>query len=130
VDDTGRVTILDDDITAGPRVSVSDVTAREGRTMYFVVAFDAPAATTITVPYSVTGDTATGGVRTLPGGDFVTKKPGTLTFSAGQRFKYIAVAGRYDTSTEADETLHVELGTPSGAVAYRATGTGTILDDD
>ena len=67
----------------------------------------------------------------MAGADFVAKKPGILTFKAGQRFKYIAVTGRVDTNEEADETLHITLGTPSnGVVVHRATGTGTILDDD
>src|SRR5262249_41139396 len=91
VDGTGTVTILDDDVTAGQRVSASDVTAREGSTMYFVVSLATPAATTITVPYTVTGDTATGGPKTMVGGDFVAKSPGTLIFRSGQRFKYVTV---------------------------------------
>jgi hypothetical protein len=130
VDPVGTVTILDDDVTAGPRVSVSDVVAREGRTMHFVVALDRPATTLLTVPFSVTGVTATGGNAKFVSGDFVTKKPGTLRFNPGQRFKYVTLPGRYDTVTEPDETLHVSLGTPSLGSIYRATGTGTILDDD
>jgi hypothetical protein len=131
VDGTGTVTILNDDLTAGQRVSVSDVTAREGSALYFVVSLANPAATAITVPFTVAGDTATGGPKSAPGSDFVTKKPGTLTFSAGQRFKYVAVTGLADKTAEADETLHVMLGTPTGGAAlHRPTGTGTIFDDD
>jgi len=78
----------------------------------------------------VAGDTAAGGKATLVGGEFVSKKTGTLRFNSGQRFKYIVVPGRFDTVDEIDETLHVSLGTPTGASLHRPIGTGTILDDD
>jgi hypothetical protein len=131
VDATGFVTILNNDVSAGQRVSVSDVTAREGSAMYFVVSLATPAVGTIAVPYTVAGDTATGGPKSAASSDFVAKKPGTVTFTNGQRFKFIAVLGRPDSADEDDETLHVTLGTPTGGASlHRATGTGTILDDD
>jgi hypothetical protein len=131
IDGTGTVTILDDDVTAGQRVSVSDVTAREGTMLFFVVSLATPAAGPISVPYSIAGDSATGGKKKAAGTDFVAKKPGTLSFSAGQRYKFVAVVGVNDGTAEGDETLRVELGTPTGgAVLHRAIGTGTILDDD
>jgi hypothetical protein len=131
VDAAGTVTILNDDVSTGQRVSVSDVTAREGSAMCFVVSLATPAVGTIAVPYTVAGDTATGGPKSAASSDFVAKKPGTLTFTNGQRFKFIAVLGRPDSAVEGDETMHITLGNPTGGAAlYRATGTGTILDDD
>ncbi len=133
-DATGVVTILDDDVTAGQRVSASDGTTYEGnggstRKVFFVVALAQPSAGGVSVHYSVTGATATGGTSAGVGTDFKLRS-GTLAFSAGQRFKVVAVTVYGDTVVEGNETLVINLDTPTGTAIHRGAGTGTIATDD
>ena len=133
-DVSGVVTILDDDVTAGQRLSASDGATYEGnsgstRKVFFVVALAQPSAGGVSVHYAVTGLTATGGTTAAAGNDFKLRS-GTLTYSAGQRFKVVAVTLYGDTVIEGNETLQITLDTPLGAALHRATGTGTIATDD
>jgi hypothetical protein len=126
----------------GVCVSVGDVTAEEEDTGSHSLTFDVtltnPATVLSTVQYAVVGDTATGGTGLHPpaGTDFKLKS-GTLTFKPGVRSgispvaKTIAVVVLGDTTVEPDETFHVVLSNPTGQIQLvRASGTGTILNDD
>ncbi|MBN1975462.1 MAG: hypothetical protein JW787_17630 [Sedimentisphaerales bacterium] len=64
---------------------------------------------TVTVKYSVTGGTATGG-----GVDY-TLNPGTLTFSPGETIKYVPLYTVYDIYGEDDETIIITLSDPTNA---------------
>ena len=133
-DSTGTVTILDDDATAGQRVSASDGSTYEGnsgstRKVFFVVSLAQPSAGGVTVHYSVSGINATGGTTASAGNDFKLRS-GTLAFNAGQRFKVVAVTLYGDTNVESDETLEITLDTPVGTLIGRAIGTGSIRTDD
>jgi hypothetical protein len=105
-------------------------------TMTFPVTLSEPSASQVTVNYTVTAGTATGGTRADPGVDFKVKS-GTLTFKPGlvsgvtPITKTIGVPIFFDLAVEGDETLTVTLSSPSaGLVLGRSVGTGTILDDD
>ena len=88
------------------------------------VVLSAPAATTITVNYAVTGGNAD------PATDF-TLNAGTLTFAPGETQKNISIAITGDAFTELNETIVVSLSAPSAAVLNGNTAhTYTILNDD
>ena len=83
-------------------------------------------ASHVTVDYTVTGGSATGG-----GGDY-TLAAGTLTFAAGQASHRIPITIVDDALAESNETLVVTLSNPTSGAALgaRSTTTLTILDDE
>jgi hypothetical protein len=133
-DDTGVVTILDDDANAVQRAAASDASVSEGvsgsaRKVNFIVALAQPSAGGVSVQYSVAGVTATGGTTASAGTDFKTRS-GTLVFSAGQRFKVVVVTIYGDATIESTETFEITLSSPVATAIGRAVGTGTITNDD
>ena len=126
-------------------VSVGDRSMFEGdagtHTMMFPVTLSAPASTTVTVQYTITGDTqpgytATGGTKAGTSADFKLKT-GTITFTPNARTgktpiaKAVSVTVFGDTTAEPDQTFAVTLSNPSSGVSLgRDVGTGTILNDD
>lgn len=79
----------------------------------------------VTVDYSVTGGTATGG-----GVDY-TLSPGTLTFSPGDTTASISLAVQDDSLNEPDETVVIALSNPTNAtLGPIATELVTIVDND
>lgn len=125
-DDTGRLTIRNDD--AAPALSVSDVSVTEGnsgdRNAAFVVRLSAASGRTASVRFA-TAD----GSATASSGDYVARS-GTLTFQAGETEKTVGVTVRGDTRDEPNETFTLALSQPSGASLGTSTATGTIRDDD
>ncbi|HEX8911731.1 MAG TPA: NPCBM/NEW2 domain-containing protein [Humisphaera sp.] len=109
-----------------PAVSVADAQVVEGdsgtRTMTFTVTRSSPLGTT-SVNWATAAGTATAGT------DYVTAS-GQVLFLAGETTKTVAVTVKGDTTTEANETLSVNLGNPVDGVLGRATAVGTIVDDD
>ena len=92
--------------------------------LVFTVTLEPAAATQVTVNYAdAGGGTATSGTDYAAVG-------GTLTFSAGETSKTIAVSVTGDTSDEPDETVVIALSNASGASIVTARGTGTIADND
>jgi hypothetical protein len=111
-----------------PRVSISDFTKAEGRsgnTLFtFTVTLSAPSATPVTVNYSTSNVTATGG-------EDYTAASGTLTFAPGETTKTITINVKGDRKQEANETFFINLfGVSSNATIFDAQGIGTILNDD
>jgi chitinase len=131
---TATLTIVDDD---APGLSISDATVAEGDmgtgALTFTVTLSPPSSVLVTVPFTIANGTtspATGGAACGPNVDFVNAS-GTLTFQSNDTSETISVAVCADTATEANETLLVNLGTPTGGVAVAdGQGVGTILDDD
>jgi alpha-tubulin suppressor-like RCC1 family protein len=118
-------------------ISVGDATLWEGdvknRRLVFPVTLSEPATETITVDYTLTGLEATGGSNRTPGADFNDRRgvPKTLTFKPGKVQRNLSVPVYGDIDTEGDETMQVNLSSPTGGSSlHRAVGTGTILDDD
>lgn len=124
-DGQGVGNIVDDE----PRISISDVTKREGRknttmftfTVTLSVAYDQP----VTVSYRTAGGTAT-----TSDSDYVAKT-GTLTFAPDETTKTIAIEVKGDSKQETDEYFYLDLfGNSSNSLLTKSRGIGTILNDD
>ena len=124
-DGQGVGTIADDE----PRISISDVTKREGRknttlftfTVTLSVAYDQP----VTMSFKTTDGSATTG-----DGDYVAQT-GTITFNPGETSKTITITVKGDRKREANEVFYVDLfDNSSNSLFTRNRGTGTILNDD
>jgi hypothetical protein len=75
------------------------------------------------VDYATSDGTAT------QGSDYAATT-GTLSFAPYVRSRSVLVPVSGDTTVETNERLTVTLANPANAVISRATGTGTILNDD
>ena len=124
------VTIVDDDGTALPALSIADAEAAEGYGVEFTVTLSATAAADVTATWTAslaTDDTA-------ETGDFtdLSAATGTLTITASQTTATVTVATKEDTTDEENETFTVTLSSPSSnaRIATDATAQGTIEDDD
>ncbi len=122
-------TIQDDDtasvaIAAGPAVM-------EGNSGTVTAVFNITLATSAAFPISVDYATAVGAGygRATPGEDYALLS-GTLTFSAGQTAKTIAVTVYGDTRFEGDELFDVALSHADPVGIDMGTSTGRILNDD
>ena len=124
---TATGTILDDDGELSPSLptlSIEDAAVSEGAgNAVFTVALSAASDEVVTVAYETSPGTATAG-------DDYTSTRETLTFAPQTRNQTISVPVVNDTDDEEDETFTVTLSTPANATIFRATATGTILDDD
>ncbi len=127
VTSSGSVTISDDDL---PVVSVSPVSALEGGAsdnyqMEFKVNLSTPANKALSVDYRTQAITA------VEGEDF-NGVTGTLNFAPGEQTRVILIPLVGDATTEATETLRLQLENPRGVTLDSRTSTavGTILDDD
>ncbi|NJC49813.1 UNVERIFIED_ORG: uncharacterized protein YhjY with autotransporter beta-barrel domain [Xanthomonas campestris] len=124
-DGQGQGTIVNDD--ALPALSIDDVSVNEGNsgttTATFTVSLSAASGQTVSVNYATANGTATAG------SDYVARS-GTLTFTPGTTAQGVAITVNGDTAVEPNETFSVGLSGASNASIARATGTGTILNDD
>ena len=115
-----------------PTLSIDSPTVNEGdsgsTSMAFTVRLSASSASEVTVNYADAGTgTATSGT------DYDAVTAGTLTFSPGTRSQAITVTVQGDITVEADETVVIELSSPSSGATLSTTassGTGTISNDD
>ncbi|MEQ8176942.1 MAG: Calx-beta domain-containing protein [Amphiplicatus sp.] len=107
-----------------PSFSVNNVAVTEGGTLAFTVTKTGATLLTHAVNYGTAGDTATSGV------DF-TAASGTLTFTMSETSKVVNVSTAQETTYEANETLYLNLSTPTnGATIGDGQGVGTINNDD
>lgn len=125
---TGTGTILPPP-ASDTNVSVGDVSIVEGdhgkNTAKVWVTLSRPATSTQTVQISFSNGTATGKSDYKP---LATK---TVSFSAGQWQKAVALTTLTDMVTESDETINITLSAPSAGLSLgRTNGTITILNDD
>ncbi|MFO1495898.1 MAG: Calx-beta domain-containing protein [Lysobacterales bacterium] len=124
-DSQGVGTIIDDD--PEPSLSINDVSVNEfasGATNVTMnVTLSAASGKTITVNYFTTNGTA------LAGSDY-TAVSGTLTFFPGQTLAAFTVPILGDTTPEPDETVNVNLASPTNATISDGVGVITILNDD
>lgn len=124
---TGFVTITNDDV-AVRTVSVADASVLEGRSgkpgTPVTVSLDAAA----TSPVSVTFRTANG--TAVAPGDY-TSVSVTVSFAVGERTKTVSVPVVGDRTREPDETVLLQLSSPSANLTIaRGQGTLTIRNDD
>jgi hypothetical protein len=107
--------------------SVTQVEQNSGDTIvYFTVSLLNPASSQVSCTFSVVGGTAS------VGSDFqaVTSSAASITFSPGQRSKFLGIAVKGDTVIEAHEDFHVNLLLATGADIVVGKGTCTIVNDD
>ncbi len=122
-------TILDDDTTVTPSISIGDASIVEGNSgtqnAVFAVTLSAPSATKTPVQYQTVNGSATAG------SDY-TAKTGTISIAAGAVVGKISIPVRGDTTTENTETFKLKVtGTgTSGVPTDRDVATGRIIDDD
>lgn len=120
----GSGTINDNDLPP-PSFAISNAAAvAEGGTLVFTVNKTGIANTSFSVNYASGNGTATSGTDFMPGS-------GTLTFLASETSKTIAVQTIDDSSVESDETVLVNLFSPTGGATITALqGSGTIANND
>ena len=118
-DTQGLGTIVNDD--SPPSISINDVSLTEGNagtaTLTFTATLSVASGKTVTVAYATADGTATAPA------DY-TAASGTVTFTAGQVSRPVAITVRGDTLDEFDETFAVNLSarrTPRSPTA-RASG--------
>ena len=124
----GVGTIINDDPDSGLKVGIGSGSVLEGRSgdraLLFTVTLSAAAPRKVKVPYATIAGTATAG------DDFVAAS-GTVRIQAGKTAATIAIAIKGDATVEPSEAFAVKLSGVTGrATIARATGTGTILNDD
>jgi hypothetical protein len=110
-----------------PSVSVGDVVAREVNGVE--VSADFPVTLSAPMPVPVTVSYATREGDALAPADF-TATSGTLTFMPGETRRAVPVGITDDRAGENAERFTFVLSDPVGASLSRATGSGTIVDDD
>src|SRR5262249_27389221 len=123
VDGQGVGTILDDE----PRVSINDVTMKEGNSGLTAFAFTVSLSVAYDVPVTVGYATANG---TATGGSDYQAASGTLTIPAGQTSGTITVLVNGDRLRESNKTFLVNLGNPNYGGIADGQGQGTTVDDD
>src|SRR5207253_3071082 len=92
-------------------------------TLTLAVTLSAPSSQAVTVSYATANGTATAG------SDY-TSAGGTLTFNPNVTTQNVAITVTGDALNEANETVLVNLSSPTNATIARPQGVGTILDDD
>lgn len=137
VDGTGIGTIVDDDVTAGNRASLGDVTVYEGDsaangrvTAKIAITLSEPAASLVTLEIVSGSISATEGVDyRKPIGYY--GGPKFVKFKAGQYKKVLALSIYTDATVEADESFYIDIVAVTGpATATGGAGYVTILNDD
>jgi hypothetical protein len=126
IDDGQAVgTIRDND--EAPTLLVADVTVTEGNSgstpANFVVSLSAGSLRPITVVFTATNGTATGG------SDF-TSTSGSISFAVGETTKTVPVSVLGDVLAESTETFTLMLSNAVNATITDGTGVGTITNDD
>jgi hypothetical protein len=125
-DDTGVVTITDDDAATYLAVGDSSVTERSSGSP--VATFRVTRSGRTSQPVSVSYFTSNGSASAP--GDFTALPSTELDFAAGETSKTVSVPIVPDTADEPDEYFLLHLSQPAGAVVRDDTGVATIVDDD
>jgi hypothetical protein len=123
-DPQGIGTIADDE---PPLITISDVTTKEGNSgaasATFTVTLSRAYNETVYIPYSTANGTATAG------SDY-TAASGSVFIPAGWTSNTFTVMVSGDRLPEANETLFVNLSSPTNATLADGQGMGTIVDDE
>jgi hypothetical protein len=122
----GTGTIVNDDVSAGPTITIGDVSQAEGDSGTTSFTFTLTLSSTANA--SVNFATADGSAAA--GTDYVSSS-GTVTFtSGGPLTQTITITVNGDTGVEGNETFFVNLSGASGATLLRSQAVGTIVNDD
>jgi hypothetical protein len=127
-DGQGQGTITNDDPV--PSITIPDLSTVEGdygfNTTTVYVYLSAPSGQTVTVHYETRNGTASSTSATR---DYIDTF-GDLTFAPGQTVASFQMTIVGDTIDELDETILVDLSSPTNATIARDEAVVTILDDD
>ena len=104
-----------------PTLSVDDVSVDEGVAATFTISLSRPSTVPVTVTYTTTSNTATGGA------DYQTTT-GTVTFNPGQTTQSVTVPTTFDNLAEPNETFFLDLTASTNAAVNDGRGVGTIND--
>jgi hypothetical protein len=114
-------------LTPPPTITINDTSVSEGNagttSAVFTASLSAASSNTVLVNYASADGTATAYSDYTP-------VSGTLTFSPGQTSKTISVPIIGDTIVENNETLFLNLSSPSNATIADGQGRATIINDD
>ncbi|KPM47516.1 beta strand repeat-containing protein [Jiulongibacter sediminis] len=120
-------TIIDDDSPPNATLEVlgnyNPITDESGGQAYIRGKIDAVAGTTVFIPLSFSG-TATGG-----GTDY-SITGNTITLSPGETMDSIRVTSQYDGIPEGDETVIIDMGTPTNAVESGTQQVTVVIKDE
>ena len=110
-----------------PKLSVAMTSATEtgngtDTTMRFTISLIPASRETATVDYATADDSATAG------NDY-TATSGTLTYAAGEQWKYVDVTVHDDAVDERGETLNLRLSNATGGAEVNGYGIGSIWDE-
>jgi YD repeat-containing protein len=120
-DGAGNRTIHAASASGAPAFSVSDSAVMEGGGLVFTIVKSGTGAASVSYG-TADGSAGAGDYGGVSGG---------LNFAAGESSKTVAVATIDDPGDEANETLSLNLGSPSaGSTIADGQGIGTILDND
>jgi Calx-beta domain/Domain of unknown function (DUF4114) len=134
---SATVTIVDDD--TAPVISISDATVTEGndgtKDLTFTVSLNNASDDVVKVDYASADGTATAGTDYLATTGTLNFTPsdiiaGTTEFTPGETSKTITVKINGDAEIETSETFALNLTNVVGGTIGKATGTGTITNDD
>jgi RHS repeat-associated protein len=128
-DNQGQATIIDDDSSTTPSLTINDIAVTEGNsgttTATFTVTRSGTSSTQITVQYMTANSTAV-----APQDYTAIQQLTTLTFAAGATSQTVTVTVNGDTLVEDDETFFVNLSNAVGATIADNQGKATITNDD
>lgn len=96
--------------------------------LVFTVTLSAPATSGVSVSFATANggsNPATGGSSCGGGVDYIAAS-GTLTFATGEQVKAVSVNVCADSTSETDETLLLNLSSPTGGVILDSQAVGTI----
>jgi hypothetical protein len=113
--------------TGPPQLTIHDAGTAEGNSGTHPLNFSVSLSRASSVPVSVKYTTANGSARAPS--DFIAKS-GTLTIAVGHTSATIAVLIKGDTIKEPNETLAVNLFSPTNAAIADPVGQGVIRNDD
>ncbi|MBW4512023.1 MAG: DUF4347 domain-containing protein [Scytonematopsis contorta HA4267-MV1] len=122
----GELTITNDDTR--PTIGISDATANEGEAGTFTITLSNPSSEVVSVNYSTNDGTAT-----ITDSDYTEVSSTTISFNPGEITKTFTLNTTADTKFETDETLSVNLSTPTnGTLIPGAASVGelTIRNND
>jgi VCBS repeat-containing protein len=125
-DNTGTVTITNDDLPTVQFIATASAGAENTSPVNLAVVLSASSSQTVTVNYAATGGSATGG-----GVDYTLLGTGTLTFTPGDTSENVQLSINNDSLDEDDETVIITLSSPVNAtLGTNTTHTRTITDND
>ena len=112
---------------SSPTVTIGDPSVTEPDSGSVPLVFPVTLSAASSQPVSVRFASADGSARSP---DDHTATSGTLTFNPGETAKSVTVAVKGDTLNEINETLFLNLSTPSNAILGRTQAFGTIIDNE